>query len=124
MRAEAIAEEGGKIVAVGSKADVMKLKGPKTEVIDLKGRTLLPGFVDAHGHMVVGGLQATKVPLFFAAFGYWVVGIGVGAWLAFRTGWEGVGVWTGLATGLAIVSVLMLIRWSMRERLGLLPSKG
>jgi predicted amidohydrolase YtcJ len=63
MRAEAIAETGGKIVAVGSRADVMKLKGPRTEVIDLKGRTLLPGFVDAHGHMVVGGLQALSANL-------------------------------------------------------------
>lgn len=78
------------------------------------------------GAQVVGagmlrGLHDTKVPMFFAAFGYWVVGIGVGAWLAFVAGWEGVGVWTGLATGLAIVSVLMLVRWSMRVRLGLLP---
>ncbi len=78
------------------------------------------------GAQVVGagmlrGLHDTKVPMFFAAFGYWVVGIGVGAWLAFRQGWEGIGVWTGLATGLAIVSVLMLVRWSMRDRLGLLP---
>lgn len=68
------------------------------------------------------GLHDTKVPMYFAAFGYWVVGIGVGAWLAFRQGWDGIGVWTGLATGLAIVSVLMLIRWSMRARLGLLPA--
>ena len=79
------------------------------------------------GAQVVGagmlrGLHDTKVPMFFAAFGYWVVGIGVGAWLAFRQGWDGIGVWTGLATGLAIVSVLMLVRWSMREKLGLLPS--
>ena len=78
------------------------------------------------GAQVVGagmlrGLHDTKVPMFFAAFGYWVVGIGVGALLAFRQGWDGIGVWTGLATGLAIVSALMLIRWSMRERLGLLP---
>jgi hypothetical protein len=63
MRAEAIAEAGGKIVAVGSKADVMKLKGPRTEVIDLKGRTLVPGFIDAHGHMVIGGLQALSANL-------------------------------------------------------------
>ena len=80
------------------------------------------------GAQVVGagmlrGLHDTKVPMFFAAFGSWIVGIGVGAWLAFRQGWDGVGVWTGLATGLAIVSVLMLIRWSMRERLGLLPDQ-
>ena len=63
MRVQAVAEAGGKIVAVGSKAQVMKLKGPNTQVIDLQGRTLLPGFVDAHGHMVVGGLQALSANL-------------------------------------------------------------
>ncbi|MGB3426874.1 MAG: amidohydrolase, partial [Burkholderiaceae bacterium] len=63
MRAEAVAERGGRIVAVGTKAAVMKLKGPKTEVIDLKGRALLPGFVDAHGHMTGGGLQALSANL-------------------------------------------------------------
>jgi predicted amidohydrolase YtcJ len=63
MRAEAVAEAGGKIVAVGSKAAVMKLQGPKTELIDLKGRTLLPGFIDAHGHVLVGGLQALSANL-------------------------------------------------------------
>jgi predicted amidohydrolase YtcJ len=63
MRAEAVAEAGGKIVAVGSKASVMKLKGPNTQMIDLKGRALLPGFVDAHGHVVVGGLQALSANL-------------------------------------------------------------
>lgn len=63
MRAEAIAEAGGRIVAVGPKAEVMKLKGPKTEIIDLKGRTMVPGFIDPHGHMVVGGLQALSANL-------------------------------------------------------------
>ncbi len=63
MRAEAVAERGGRIVAVGKRRDVMKLKGPKTELIDLKGRTLVPGFVDAHGHIVVGGLQALSANL-------------------------------------------------------------
>ena len=63
MRAEAVAERGGKIVAVGSKATVMKLKGPNTQVVDLKGRTLLPGFVDAHGHVFVGGVQALSANL-------------------------------------------------------------
>jgi len=63
MRAQAIAEAGGKIVAVGSKAQVMKLKGPNTQVIDLQGRTLLPGFVDAHGHLVIGGMQALSANL-------------------------------------------------------------
>jgi saccharopine dehydrogenase (NAD+, L-lysine-forming) len=54
-----------------------------------------------------------------AAFGYWGIGIGVGAWLAFGEGWRGAGLWTGLASGLAAVAVLMVIRWLMRERLGL-----
>jgi predicted amidohydrolase YtcJ len=57
-RAEALAERGGRIVAVGATADVMRLKGRRTKVIDLAGRPLLPGFVDAHGHVMVGGLQA------------------------------------------------------------------
>ena len=36
----------------------MAHKGPGTEMIDLGGRTMLPGFVDAHGHVFMGGLQA------------------------------------------------------------------
>jgi hypothetical protein len=63
MRAEAIAERDGKIIAVGSKAEVMKLRGPDTRLIDLNGRALLPGFVDAHGHVVMGGLQALSANL-------------------------------------------------------------
>jgi len=63
MRAEAIAEAGGKILAVGSRDEVMKLRGPATQVIDLQGRTLLPGFVDAHGHVMMGGLQALSANL-------------------------------------------------------------
>ncbi|MFO1089434.1 MAG: amidohydrolase [Hyphomicrobiales bacterium] len=58
MRAEAVAERNGIILAVGSTADVMKHKGPATKLIDLGGRAMLPGFVDAHGHVMVGGIQA------------------------------------------------------------------
>jgi multidrug resistance protein, MATE family len=65
------------------------------------------------------GLHDTRVPMFMAGFGYWGIGIGVGSLLAFRYGWDGVGIWTGLAVGLAVVSVLLLSRWSMRGRLGL-----
>jgi hypothetical protein len=63
MRAEAVAEKDGKIVAVGSRATVTKLKGPDTKLIDLGGRTMLPGFVDAHGHMFVGDVQALSANL-------------------------------------------------------------
>jgi predicted amidohydrolase YtcJ len=48
--AEAVAIAGGRIVAVGSEADVMQHKGDATEVIDLAGKTLVPGFVDGHSH--------------------------------------------------------------------------
>lgn len=58
MRAEAVAERGGRIVAVGGAAEVMRLRGPQTQVIDLAGRAMVPGFVDAHGHIIFGGLQA------------------------------------------------------------------
>lgn len=48
--AAALAIRGGRIIAVGSPDDVLKLKGPATQVVDLQGRTLLPGFVAAHEH--------------------------------------------------------------------------
>lgn len=65
------------------------------------------------------GLHDTAVPMLFAALGYWVIGISLGAFLAFRGGWGGVGIWIGLATGLAIVAVLMTGRWMLRDRIGL-----
>jgi MATE family multidrug resistance protein len=76
------------------------------------------------GAQVVGagmlrGLHDTRVPMIFTFVGYWAVGIGIGAWLAFRRGWQGQGIWAGLAIGLAIVAVLMIWRWTRRERLGL-----
>ena len=48
--AEAVAIAGGKIVAVGGEADVMKLRGDSTLVTDLGGKTLAPGFIDGHSH--------------------------------------------------------------------------
>ncbi|MBK1621362.1 amidohydrolase [Lamprobacter modestohalophilus] len=63
MRAEAIAEQDGRIIAVGSRDEVMQLRGSDTQLIDLDGRALLPGFVDAHGHVMMGGLQALSANL-------------------------------------------------------------
>jgi predicted amidohydrolase YtcJ len=63
MRAEAIAEADGRIIAVGPTAEVMKTRGPRTQLIDLKGQAMVPGFVDAHGHIVNGGLQALSANL-------------------------------------------------------------
>jgi MATE family multidrug resistance protein len=77
------------------------------------------------GAQVIGagmlrGLHDTRWPLLFALFGYWIVGLGIGSWLAFAADWKGVGIWIGLASGLAAVALLMLVRWLLRERLGLL----
>jgi predicted amidohydrolase YtcJ len=63
MRAEAVAVKDGLILAVGREEDVMALSGESTEVIDLGDRALLPGFVDSHGHVVMGGLQALSANL-------------------------------------------------------------
>jgi MATE family multidrug resistance protein len=76
------------------------------------------------GAQVIGagmlrGLHDTRWPLLFALFGYWVVGLGIGAWLAFAADWKGLGIWVGLASGLAAVAALMLGRWLLRERIGL-----
>ena len=70
------------------------------------------------------GLQDTRVPLWIAIFSYWVPGIGMAVALGFFTPLEGVGVWVGLATGLACAAVLLLNRWMQRERLGLTTRKA
>lgn len=82
-------------------------------------------FALADGAQVVGagmlrGLGDTRVPMLFAAFGYWGVGGAVGLALAFGAGLKGTGLWIGLASGLAVVAALMIRRWSRREALGLL----
>jgi len=81
----------------------------------------------ADGAQVIGaamlrGLQDTRVPMLIAAFGYWVVGIGSGYWLAFHAGFQGRGIWIGFALGLGVVALLMTWRWARRARLGLLPA--
>ena len=61
--AEAVAVKDGKIIAVGIKDEVLKSRGGETRLVDLNGRTMLPGFVDAHGHVMGGGLQALSANL-------------------------------------------------------------
>lgn len=53
--AEAIAIDGDRIVAVGSNNEIQKLTGPRTKVLDLGGRTVIPGLGDAHTHAIRGG---------------------------------------------------------------------
>ncbi len=53
---EALAIRGEKILFAGTQKEAEKLTGPQTKVIDLQGKTLLPGFTDSHVHPVSGGL--------------------------------------------------------------------
>jgi predicted amidohydrolase YtcJ len=62
-RAEAVAVSDGVILAVGGLDSVMAYKGEDTEIFDLQGKAMLPGFVDSHGHAVMGGLQALSANL-------------------------------------------------------------
>ncbi|MFZ9447159.1 MAG: MATE family efflux transporter [Alphaproteobacteria bacterium] len=65
------------------------------------------------------GLKDTRVPMAFAALGYWVLGFTAGCVAAFPLGMGGLGVWIGLALGLGAVAILATARFAARERLGL-----
>jgi predicted amidohydrolase YtcJ len=63
--AEAVAVKDGKIIAVGTRAEVEKaLNGPATRVSDLAGKTMLPGFVDAHSHYISSLTVAHQVNVY------------------------------------------------------------
>ena len=59
-RAQAIAVAGDRILAVGSDNDVLNLAAASTRKIDLTGRTVLPGFIDAHTHVCYSGIRHLK----------------------------------------------------------------
>src|SRR5437773_2926077 len=59
--AHALAVTRGRIVAVGEEADVRPLIGPKTQVLALGGKTVLPGLIDSHGHMLNLGSRLSDV---------------------------------------------------------------
>lgn len=62
-RPASVAVKDGEIVAVGPLDQVLVHQGDATKVFDLDGRAMLPGFVDSHGHVVIGGLQALSANL-------------------------------------------------------------
>jgi MATE family multidrug resistance protein len=66
------------------------------------------------------GLYDTRVPMLIAGIGYWVIGLPLGALLAFHFRVGGVGIWIGLAAGLGAVGITMTMRWVKREKLGML----
>jgi predicted amidohydrolase YtcJ len=58
---EAVAVGGGRILAVGSNADIRALVGPDTRDVALRGRSLLPGFIDAHCHLTSLGMSMVSI---------------------------------------------------------------
>lgn len=68
------------------------------------------------------GLHDTTWPMVYAAIGYWGVGLPLGVLLAFPGGLKGAGIWIGLSAGLAVVALLLLLRWLRRETIGLVPA--
>ena len=94
-RAEAIAVRGDRILAVGTRDEIAKVKGPQTKIVDLGGHFVMPGFNDAHMHMASAGLEKLNVDMVGAKTldefrdrlrakveaappGEWVVGDGLG----------------------------------------------
>jgi len=61
--AEAVAVKDGRILKLGSTAEIRRLAGSRTQVIDFEGKTVLPGFIDSHEHCIAGGLQVDSVSL-------------------------------------------------------------
>jgi predicted amidohydrolase YtcJ len=60
-RAEALAVQFGRIYRVGTTAEIGKLATADTKIIDLEGRTLLPGFIDAHNHFCLYAFLTDQV---------------------------------------------------------------
>jgi MATE family multidrug resistance protein len=73
---------------------------------------------------ILRGFKDTRVPMLIALFSYWGVGLPVAYLLAFGAGWGGVGVWWGLALGLAAAALLLSGRFQRRDRLGLLREQN
>jgi predicted amidohydrolase YtcJ len=65
--AEAVAVRGNKVLVVGSNREVKRLRRPRTTMVDAHGGTVLPGFNDAHVHLLDGGRMLTAVDLFGAS---------------------------------------------------------
>jgi predicted amidohydrolase YtcJ len=65
--AEAVAIRGDRILATGSESDVRALAGPATDVVELDGAFVMPGFIDTHTHFLEGGFRLSSVNLRDAA---------------------------------------------------------
>lgn len=65
---------------------------------------------------ILRGLSDTKVPMLVAIIGYWVIGFSTSWLFGFVFGWRGLGIWLGLAAGLAVVAVVLASRFALRDK--------
>jgi len=63
--AEAVAVKDGMIIAIGSSSDISKYEGDGTEVVDLDGKTMTPGFIESHGHLMGIGYNKLELDLMY-----------------------------------------------------------
>ena len=86
---EAVAIDGNRIVAAGTRDEAMRAAGPNAQTIDLHGRLAVPGFIDNHTHFIDGGFEISRVQLRDAAtpqafarrIGEYAKKIGKGKWI-------------------------------------------
>lgn len=95
--ADSVAIRAGTISAVGRKADLIKLAGPGTAIVDLKGKTVIPGLIDSHSHFLRAGLHysesvdisaATTVADALAIIGAATGLTPPGEWIVVHGGWH------------------------------------
>jgi len=76
--AEALAISATRIDSVGTDQEILARKQPQTKVIDLEGRTVIPGISDSHVHMWFGGLTSIPLPRPLRLMSCWTVPYGIG----------------------------------------------
>ena len=78
----------------------------------------------AVGCGVLRGMGRVRPAMLFNLLGYWLLGLPVGAWLAFRSDWGLAGIWWGLAGGLALVAVALVLYVRARGPASLAPGRS
>ena len=91
-------------------SDLSVVQAALTPMIIAAGFQLFDG-VQVVGSGILRGLGETRIPAIVNGFGHWVVGLPLGTHLAFNLNWGLVGIWTGLASGLFIVALMLAAVW-------------